>query len=199
MTIIRPNNINRRLVGTATTATGGSPGNAGQIGPNKTPYCAKGLCLTPTLGQQGYGGGGCGGIFKSKESFCGRTQRCDCPFENFGGFLICRASGVNWVVSPYSVEVSRSWHSRNDANTRAQQVSGCTGWFVPSVSQLGNPGFSCKSFWGPSPCFSNTCYWSSVASNFHNACFVCFNRYGFGGDRCKADTLCVRAFRCVTY
>jgi hypothetical protein len=72
-----------------------------------------------------------------------------------GGFLICKASPLRWVVSPYSAEVSRNWYLRNDANTTAQSVSGCTGWFVPTRSQLQNPGYCCRSFWGPSPCFSS--------------------------------------------
>ena len=121
-----------------------------------------------------------------------------------GGFLICKASPLRWVVSPYSAEVSRSWYSRNDANTRAQEVSGCTGWFVPTISQLGNPGHICRSSWGPSPCYSTPCYWSSteyvIYSNFNYA-FVIHITSGnsslYGID--KPQAACVRAFRCVTY
>jgi len=115
-----------------------------------------------------------------------------------GGFLICKASPLRWVVSPYSAEVSRNWHNRNDANTRAQQVSGCTGWFVPTLSQLENPGFSCNPFWGPSPCYSSNCYWSSTVGTPHETCGVDFNN-GALAFRHKACTFCVRAFRCVTY
>jgi hypothetical protein len=39
-----------------------------------------------------------------------------------GGFLICKASPLRWVVSPYSAEVSRTWYLRNDANTTAQSI-----------------------------------------------------------------------------
>jgi hypothetical protein len=114
-----------------------------------------------------------------------------------GGFLMCRASPLRWVVSPRSAEVSRTWYLRNDANTTAQSVSGCTGWFVPTRPQLQNPGYCCRSFWGPSPCFSSTSYWSSTEHNAF-ACIVNFN----GGTATiddKPDTSCVRAFRCVTY
>jgi len=115
-----------------------------------------------------------------------------------GGFLICKASPLRWVVSPYSAEVSRTWYLRNDANTRSQQVSGCTGWFVPTVTQLQNPGYCCRSFWGPSPCFSSPGYWSSTETNATLACIVLFNTgcaYGIN----KPYATCVRAFRCVTY
>jgi len=115
-----------------------------------------------------------------------------------GGFLICKASPLRWVVSPYSAEVSRNWYNRNDANTRAQQVSGCTGWFVPTRTQLQNPGYCCRSFWGPSPCYSSTRYWSSTEHIAHFACTVCFNT-GNAGTTGKHLSFCVRAFRCVTY
>jgi hypothetical protein len=117
-----------------------------------------------------------------------------------GGFLICKAGGIGWIVSPYSTEVSRDWHSREDANTTAQSVSGCTGWFVPTISQLQNPGHVCRSFWGPSPCFSGTKYWSSTEADANCACTV---RFGFpdglGQAYGKGTTLQVRAFRCMTY
>jgi len=116
-----------------------------------------------------------------------------------GGFLICKASPVRWVVSPFSAQVSRNWYSRNDANTTAQSVSGCTGWFVPTVSQLQNPGYLCRSFWGPSPCYSSARYWSSTEDGATNACLVQFlTGTAYGGSH-KPNTWCVRAFRCVTY
>ena len=115
-----------------------------------------------------------------------------------GGFLICRASPLRWVVSPRSAEVSRSWYCRNDANTTAQSVSGCTGWFVPTRPQLQNPGYCCRSFWGPSPCYSSALYWSSTEHTANAACNVTFTNGG-AGVSLKTNTFCVRAFRCVTY
>ena len=116
-----------------------------------------------------------------------------------GGFLICKASPIRWVVSPYSAEVGRSWYQREHAITTAQSVSGCTGWFIPTAPQLQNPGYSCRSFWGPSPCYSGIDYWSSTQNNGHSACLVNFksNASLFGYN--KGFSFCVRAFRCVTY
>jgi hypothetical protein len=116
-----------------------------------------------------------------------------------GGFLICKASPLRWVVSPISAEVSRSWYLREDANTRAQAVSGCTGWFVPTISQLQNPGYCCRSFWGPSPCYSDRTYWSSTECAATNACIVNFATGNPGTSRNKTNSYCARAFRCVTY
>jgi hypothetical protein len=115
-----------------------------------------------------------------------------------GGFLICKASPLRWIVSSYSAEVSRDWHSRNDANTTAQSVSGCTGWFVPTRAQLQNPGYCCRSFWGPSPCYAPQRYWSSTESTAYNACDVSFGN-GDANPYRKNATNYVRAFRCVTY
>ena len=115
-----------------------------------------------------------------------------------GGFLICKASPLRWVVSPYSAEVSRTWHLRDDANTTAQSVSGCTGWFVPTVSQLQNPGYLCRSFWGPAPSYSSACYWSSTERSGTIACELNFSN-GATGAELKSVACCVRAFRCVTY
>jgi hypothetical protein len=115
-----------------------------------------------------------------------------------GGFLICKAGGIAWIVSPRSTEVSRSWYCRDDASTTAQSASGCTGWFIPTVSQLQNPGYLCRSFWGPSPCFSSTAHWSSTELNATRACNVFFNN-GVSTSGNKPNMYCVRAFRCVTY
>jgi len=117
-----------------------------------------------------------------------------------GGFLICKAGGVAWIVSPYSAEVSRTWYAQSEANTRAQQVSGCTGWFVPTISQLQNPGYLCRSFWGPAPCFSSSQYWSCEQYPPNNP-YGCNVNFANGSVLCchKANSYCIRAFRCVTY
>jgi hypothetical protein len=111
------------------------------------------------------------------------------------GFLLCRSSGVAWIVSPRCAEVSRHWDARDNAVVLAQTCTGCTGWFVPTVSQLQNPGYTCRTFWDS---FSSTSYWSSTECNATRACFVCFNT-GAATDSAKTSTICVRAFRCVTY
>ena len=113
-----------------------------------------------------------------------------------GGFLICKASPLRWVVSPRSAEVSRTWYLRNDANTTAQSISGCTGWFVPTVTQLQNPGFVCVSFWDS---YSSAFNWSSTDNGSPtSACYVNFGS-GFACSGVKPSVTCVRAFRCVTY
>jgi hypothetical protein len=119
-----------------------------------------------------------------------------------GGRAICiqptcfTGGGTVWIVAPNTSEVSRSWYSRNDANTRAQQVSGCTGWFVPSVEQLLNPGYTCRTYWDS---YSSFPYWSSTESSSYSAFGVYFIYGNAGGFASKGFNRCVRAFRCVTY
>jgi hypothetical protein len=114
------------------------------------------------------------------------------PYE--GGTLICCASPVRWVAAPRSSEVSRNFYSRHDAGATAQQVSGCTGWFIPSNFQLQNPGYNCRSYWS----VSSTNYWSGTEQYGCTGWAVSLT----GGNIfcCWGTTsLCVRAFRCVTY
>jgi len=198
MSVNRHRNINKRLVGTISTTTG-TPGNAGQIGPIKTPYLIRGLGATPVLGSQCFGAGCCGGIFRSKESNCGVKELCQCPVVDLGGLLICRAANVNWVVARCTSQVYRSWHARNDAATRAQQVTGCTGWFVPTRPQLQNPGFACKTYWDTHDGGTDqNWHWSATQGSGYMGCALRFH----DGNTCFVYVNCVypvRAFRCVTY
>lgn len=127
------------------------------------------------------------------------------PGDPFGGgFIMCQASGTRWIVSPYSAEVSRNWFARNDASTRAQQVSGCTGWFVPTVARLQNPGYCCRAFWDS---YSSASYWSCECfvtphhdSSSCGVSFVTGGAFGgYGAHPQRSNVRCVRAFRCVTY
>lgn len=115
------------------------------------------------------------------------------PYE--GGYLICQSGGTRWVVAPSSAEVSRNWYSRGDSVARAQQVSGCSGWFVPSDGTYQNPGYICRTYWDS---YSSTTYWSSGEHNEDFGRFVDFTN----GTVCfwdKQGSRCVRAFRTVSY
>lgn len=120
-----------------------------------------------------------------------------------GGFLICQSAGVYWIVAPSTSEVSRTWNCINDAVTTAQQVSGCTGWYVPNCGQLKNPGYTCRTYWNS---YSPTFYWSSsphISPNYSWAVSmstgIACGTFGGGPYGRVGNTFCVRAFRCVTY
>jgi len=121
------------------------------------------------------------------------------PYE--GGYLICQSGGTRWVVAPISAEVSRNWFSRANANTVAQAVSGCTGWFVPSCAQLQNPGATCKTYWDA---YSTTYYWSNSpapASRYWHILLPSGGAVCGPGPPNLPGTLiwCVRSFRTVSY
>jgi hypothetical protein len=112
------------------------------------------------------------------------------------GRVICKNGGIAWIVAPSCSEVSRTWHLRNDAVTTALAcTAGATGWFVPTLSQLQNPGYTCRTFWDS---FSSARYWSSTENSATTACRVFFTT-GNSSPSLKTSTYCVRAFRCVTY
>ena len=118
-----------------------------------------------------------------------------------GGHIICKlsSSSVAWIVSPRCAEVSRTWYCREDANTLAQSCTSRTGWFVPTISQLDNPGYICRTYWDLN---SRDSYWSSTESGSNAACRVTFSTFyntGISANTCKNTLLCVRSFRCVTY
>jgi hypothetical protein len=114
-----------------------------------------------------------------------------------GGNTICKSGGIIWIVAPNTSEVSRLWNSRDDAVTTATACTGSTGWFVPTVGQLQNPGYTCRTYWDS---YSSAVYWSSTETNSNVACCVDFS-LGYSGDLLKGygNSCCVRAFRCVTY
>jgi hypothetical protein len=127
--------------------------------------------------------------------FTTRARALGDAFE--GGFLICCSGSVHWIVAPSSSQVSRTWYARDNANTRAQQVSGCTGWFVPTRPQLQNPGYTCITFWDS---FCSERYWSST--EFDSFCRACNVNLGNGAaynSIPKSNSYFVRSFRCVTY
>jgi hypothetical protein len=120
-----------------------------------------------------------------------------------GSRLICKSAGVGWIVAPVTTQVGRSWYCRNDAVLEAQRLTQtcCTQWFVPTVSQLQNPGFCCRTFWDS---FSCATYWTSTENDATTACAVNFSNGGMAiCNKCSANygiaPGCVRAFRCVTY
>ena len=117
-----------------------------------------------------------------------------------GGYLICCSSNTYWIVSPSSTEVCRSWYCRNDSNIRANQVSGCAGWFVPSCAQLKNPGYTCRTHWD-----SHDGVYGNINSYWSNTGYTTSAAWGYNfttGENTAYDkpyAFPIRSFRCVAY
>jgi|DEB0MinimDraft_6_1074348.scaffolds.fasta_scaffold34329_2 hypothetical protein len=111
-----------------------------------------------------------------------------------GGYLICRNGGTAWIVAPSSSEVVRTWFAREDAITTATACTNDTGWFVPNVNQLVNPGYTCRIYWDS---YSASNYWSSTP-NYTFGIYVQFSN-GEGVTAPAGWENRVRAFRCIAY
>ena len=125
-----------------------------------------------------------------------------------GSIIICRAGGTAWIVAPANTQVVQTWN--NSTSTQVGDkccvcdwptLNACMisrgfnpgDWFVPSISQLQNPGSVCSTRWNP-PIGG---YWSSTEINATRASYQPFGSGGVGDV--KSNNGCVRAFRCVTY
>ena len=171
---------------------------------SRLPYCTSIFLIIPATAIQSYLGLNVAGA--DVYSF---TTEVDASLgaSYEGGFLICKSDPIRFVVSPCSAEVLRNWYARNDANTRSQIVSGCTGWFVPTIGQLQNPGFVCRSFWGPSPCFTTSpaFHWSNDECIYEPYVRTAAKMMDMTTgppsvqNNLKNYPRSVRAFRCVTY
>jgi hypothetical protein len=122
-----------------------------------------------------------------------------------GGYLLCCSSNIFWIVAPYSAEVTpTTWHQRASANTCAQNVSGCGGWFVPTRAQLQNPGYTCVVHWDQQ---SSNYYWSNTGHYYHpyfgvppsSAYAVAMNSGAANNFHYHCSWIPTRSFRCVSY
>ena len=122
-----------------------------------------------------------------------------------GGNLICCSSGTYWISAPKAAEVRRSWYQRYDAVTRAQAVSGCSGWFIPTCSFLATPAYNCRNYWEQVATVHNLDeYWSNQTAGNHprHGGMAWGNRFSDGanpGRQLQQHQQNVRAFRQVSY
>ena len=125
-----------------------------------------------------------------------------------GSRLICKAGGVAWFVAPSSTQVISQWAGGQYNSTQVgdkcciSEWSGLetaltnagftpTDWFVPSITQLNNPGYVCRDNWDS---FDAANYWSSTEVSSTNACKQNFNNGNINSNN-KTNSNRVRAFR----
>ena len=111
-----------------------------------------------------------------------------------GSIVLQKSNGLALLVAPQSTEVKVKW-SKEFAEVfqkLKEQGFNPSQWSVPTKEQL------ILAYETIPNEFSATFYWSSTEFNATIAFFVSF----YIGGACfnnKSGTLCVRAFRCVTY
>jgi hypothetical protein len=114
-----------------------------------------------------------------------------------GGRIICQTSNTRYIMAPSSSEVVRNWNNRNNAVTRAQAVTGVSGWFVPSKGLMQNPAFKCRSRWDS---YINNYYWTNTqAPNTSFACRIDFSQNGLVNCAQKTASYRIRAMKTETF
>ena len=111
-----------------------------------------------------------------------------------GSIVVKKSNGLALLVAPKSTEVKSTWSKEFSEVFEALKSQGFnpSQWFIPTTEQL-------KLAYRNVPNeFSSPYYWSSTEFNATHACFVLFH-IGIAYSYNKANTYCVRAFRCVTY
>ena len=111
-----------------------------------------------------------------------------------GSIVLQKSNGLALLVAPKSTEVEATWSKEFPEVFEKLKSQGFnpSQWFVPTVKQL---QLAYRNV--PNEFFS-TYYWSSTEGIAACACIVYFLNGGtnYGHKTC---TICVRAFRCVTY
>jgi hypothetical protein len=114
--------------------------------------------------------------------------------EMLGGFLLCKNGGVAWIVAPSSTECLQNSGFFTAVRNCAETVTGCNDWFIPTRSQLSNPGYECRIGWDS---YQSGLYWTSEAISPGYGWVNMAN--GSLGACYTTNSFYIRAFRCVTY
>jgi hypothetical protein len=111
-----------------------------------------------------------------------------------GCVVLQKENGLALLVAPNSTEVYAKWSKEFSKVFEALKEQGFnpSQWFIPTEEQL---KLAYRNI--PNELYS-TYYWSSTENDASHACGVTFPN-GIAFSDPKALTLCVRAFRCVTY
>jgi len=111
-----------------------------------------------------------------------------------GSIVLQKNNGLALLVAPASTEVKEEWTKEFPGVFQKLKEEGFnpSQWFVPTKEQL---QLAYRNI--PNE-FSSIIYWSSTEYTSYDACAMNFNS-GNAYSLNKTFTLCVRAFRCVTY
>ena len=64
-----------------------------------------------------------------------------------GGIIISKSGGRYLIVSPKKAELDLFWEEREKAITHTEEVTGTSGWFVPSLNLLMNEDLNVRDVW----------------------------------------------------
>jgi hypothetical protein len=148
----------------------------------------------------------------SPQSYSGLISGCPAGTQLLDGSrIICKAGGTAWIIAPNCTQVGSSWNNSTNTQvgnkccvcdwpTLCSRLISCGfnpgDWFVPSVAQLQNPGYLCRTQWDTFT--TSNYYWSSTETGATLGCDFLFGN-NCPGCLSKSGSYCVRAMRCVTY
>jgi hypothetical protein len=111
-----------------------------------------------------------------------------------GCIVVHKTDNMALLAAPAATEVSCGWSKVSPVfEALMSQGFNPSQWFVPSKEQLQLAYENCKQH------FASVSYWSSAEVSSTNACFLNFGINGTIGSFPKSLSLCVRAFRCVSF
>lgn len=76
-----------------------------------------------------------------------------------GGTIVAKSGGRYLIVSPKQAELNLFWEEREKAIVHTEEVTGTTGWFIPSSSLLINEKLNVRNLWFKSE--DNNNFWTS--------------------------------------
>jgi signal transduction histidine kinase len=117
-----------------------------------------------------------------------------------GCIVVDKQGNMVLLAAPASTEVRCEWSNEFSDVFVVLKSQGFnpSQWFVPTEEQLKIAYENCKQHWVLLFQFASNVYWSSTEVSSTIACFL---RFGNGTIRScsKSNSLCVRAFRCVSF
>jgi len=76
-----------------------------------------------------------------------------------GGTIVAKNDGRYLIVSPKQAELNLFWEEREKAIAHTEEVTGTSGWFIPSVSLLINEDLNVRNLWFESK--DNNIFWTN--------------------------------------
>ena len=76
-----------------------------------------------------------------------------------GGTIISKSEGRYLIISPQKAELNLFWEEREKSISHAEEVTGTSGWFIPSVSLLINQNLNVRNLWFKSE--DNNIFWTN--------------------------------------
>jgi hypothetical protein len=79
-----------------------------------------------------------------------------------GGTILAKSGGRYLIVSPKKAELNLFWEEKEKAIAHTEEVTGTSGWFIPSLNLLMNEELNIRNLWFESE--DNNIFWTNDTS-----------------------------------